>query len=205
MSAVTLLDYGLGNIRAFYNIYLALGVSVEVATSSDRVSAAKRIVLPGVGSFDHAMVQLRRLGFHEALDEAVQSRSVPVLGVCVGMQMLMDRSEEGVEQGLGWIRGSVAKFGEETSFDARPLPHMGWNRVSPCARHAIFGGLESPEFYFLHSYFCRPDDPAESLATTTYGASFSSVIARGNIIGVQFHPEKSHGWGVRLLKNFAEL
>ena len=205
MSAVTLLDYGLGNIRAFYNIYVALGISVEVATSSDRVSAAKRIVLPGVGSFDHAMVQLTRLGFREALDEAVQSRSIPVLGVCVGMQMLMDRSEEGVEQGLGWIRGSVAKFREENSFDALPLPHMGWNSVSATAPHAIFAGLESPEFYFLHSYFCRPDNPSESLATTSYGECFSSVIARGNVIGVQFHPEKSHGWGVRLLKNFAEL
>jgi glutamine amidotransferase len=205
MSAVTLLDYGLGNIRAFYNIYLALGISVEVATSSDRVLAANRIVLPGVGSFDHAMVRLTRLGFREELDEAARLRSIPVLGVCVGMQMLMDCSEEGVEQGLGWIRGSVAKFRTQSASDSLPLPHMGWNRVSATTPHAIFAGLESPEFYFLHSYFCRPEDPSESLATTSYGESFSSVIAWGNVIGVQFHPEKSHGWGVRLLKNFAEL
>jgi glutamine amidotransferase len=203
MSEVTLLDYGLGNIRAFHNIFSSLAVPVGVATSADEVKAARRIVLPGVGSFDHAMLQLARRGFREALDEAVLSRAVPVIGVCVGMQMMMDRSEEGDERGLGWINGSVVRFRQDR--EECPLPHMGWNRISTRADHGIFHGLESPEFYFLHSYFCTPDTPSHTLAISSYGVGFPSVIAHGNIIGVQFHPEKSHGAGVRLLKNFSEL
>lgn len=202
---VTLLDYGLGNIRAFHNIYSRLNFPVKIATSPRELSNAEKIILPGVGAFDWAMSRLNNSGLREVLDDLVLSQGVPVLGICVGMQMMANRSEEGMLAGLGWIDAEVKRFDDKTFVQKISLPHMGWNDVVPRGNSPLFRGLETSRFYFLHSYCFVPGNPSQTLATSHYGSEFTSAASNGHIYGVQFHPEKSHDWGVRLLKNFAEL
>jgi glutamine amidotransferase len=200
---ITIVDYGLGNVLAFANSYKRLGIPAAIARTADDLAHATKVILPGVGSFDHAMGLLNRSGMRDALVELATVARVPVLGVCVGMQMLGRSSEEGSEPGLGWIAGSVRKL---DSAPAAHLPHMGWNDVKPVAHGGLFAGLESNAlFYFLHSYYFRCDSDADVLATSQYGATFACAIKSGNIFGVQFHPEKSHSFGTRLLQNFAVL
>lgn len=201
---ITLVDYGLGNIQAFINIYKRLNINVRVAKTCDELSRAEKIILPGVGAFDWAMQKLENSGMRATLDELVLKKQCPVLGVCVGMQMMAMNSEEGELPGLGWFDAAVKRFDERLFTQKTHLPHMGWNDVTPVACD-LFGGLESPRFYFLHSYYISPADPAQVLATSNYNGHFASAICSGRIYGVQFHPEKSHHWGIRLLKNFAEL
>lgn len=205
---ITLVNYGLGNIQAFANIYRRLNIPVEVASTADELARAEKIILPGVGAFDWAMSRLNASGMRERLDELVMVRKCPVLGVCVGMQMMARRSEEGVLEGLQWIDGVVKKFDEATFTQLTHLPHMGWNDVVPRITHPLFKGMEnSPRFYFLHSYYYLPLKPDDNdvLAVTDYNGPFVSAVLSENILGTQFHPEKSHQWGVLLLKNFAEL
>lgn len=202
MSEVTIVDYGLGNIQAFAHIYDRLNISASVATTAAEIAAARRLILPGVGAFDWAMARLDRSGMRAALDHAVITDKRPVLGVCVGMQMMARSSEEGALGGLGWIDATVRRF-DEAALAGKPMPHMGWNDVSARSTDCLFDGIEAPRYYFLHSYYFAPADPADSLATTNYGGAFSAAVRRGNVYGTQFHPEKSHGWGVELLRNFA--
>lgn len=205
--AITLVDYGVGNVRAFANYYRRTGVDVATASTPGELLAAARVVLPGVGSFDHAMRELDRSGMRPALEELALQRRVPVLGVCVGMQMLTEGSEEGKEAGLGWVKGRVRRLpahGPDGS--PLPLPHMGWNTVRPVADAGVFAGMgDEPRFYFLHSYFVEVDDARQATATVEYGERFCCALAAGNLHGVQFHPEKSHRWGAALLSNFAAL
>lgn len=202
MADVTLVHYGLGNIQAFANIYQRLNLAVEVATTAAQLEQAQRLILPGVGAFDWAMARLNASGMREALDGAVLNRKVPVLGVCVGMQMMAERSDEGVEPGLGWIKGDVKAF--DFHSDGRlPLPHMGWNDIDPVSNDCLFAGIEAPKYYFLHSYCIVPTHGADALATADYGNRFVSAVRHDNIFGTQFHPEKSHNWGIDLLRNFA--
>ncbi len=201
---ITLVNYGLGNIQAFINIYKRLNIPVRVAQSADELAGAEKIILPGVGAFDWAMTKLDASGMRAALDDLVLAQHRPVLGVCVGMQMMARRSDEGAKSGLGWFDAEVKRFDESKFWHKTHLPHMGWNDVVPTSG-ALFRGLESPRFYFLHSYYFSPGDPAQMLATTDYNGIFTSAVCNGHIFGVQFHPEKSHHWGVQLLKNFAEL
>lgn len=200
---LTLIDYGLGNIQAFANLYKRLNIATEVAREPDAVYRASHIILPGVGAFDWAMDKLNKSGMRAALDEMVLERNCPVLGVCVGMQMMARRSDEGTAAGLGWLDAEVRRF-ETSGPNKLQLPHMGWNDVKPSGVSSILAGIEAPRFYFLHSYYFDCNDPAICLATTDYGGKFVSAAGRGKITGVQFHPEKSHGWGTHLLKNFAE-
>jgi imidazole glycerol-phosphate synthase subunit HisH len=202
MADVTLVHYGLGNIQAFAHIYQRLNLAVEVATTAAQLAAAQRLILPGVGAFDWAMARLNASGMRDALDDAVLNRKVPVLGVCVGMQMMAERSDEGFEPGLGWIKGEVKAF-DFHSEKQLPLPHMGWNDVDPASNDCLFAGIEAPKYYFLHSYCIVPTDDADALATADYGNRFVSAVRHGNIFGTQFHPEKSHNWGIDLLRNFA--
>lgn len=202
MAEVTLVDYGLGNIRAFANIYHSLNISVSIAQDVAGIGDAKRLILPGVGAFDWAMDRLNRSGLREALDRCVVQQGVPVLGVCVGMQMMADSSEEGSLPGLGWIEGRVQRF-DHASGDM-PLPHMGWNDVAPISRECLFADIDTPQFYFLHSYCFVPARSDAALAHARYGESFVAAVRKRNIFATQFHPEKSHHWGVKLLKNFAE-
>lgn len=201
---ITLVNYGLGNIQAFINIYRRLNIPVRVAQTADELAGADKIILPGVGAFDWAMTQLDASGMRATLDDLVLAQRRPVLGVCVGMQMMAKRSDEGYKSGLGWFDAEVKRFDESKFRHKTHLPHMGWNDVIPTFG-VLFMGMESPRFYFLHSYYFSPGDPGQILATTDYNGLFTSAVRNGHVFGVQFHPEKSHHWGVQLLKNFAEL
>ncbi|MCW8899122.1 MAG: imidazole glycerol phosphate synthase subunit HisH [Gammaproteobacteria bacterium] len=203
---ISIVDYGLGNILAFANIYKRLNIPVRIVSTSEELSTAERIVLPGVGSFDWAMTRLNESGMRENLDLLVLDKKIPIIGVCVGMQMMAKNSDEGHMDGLGWIDANVKRFDDTLFTQATHLPHMGWNDVIPVITHPIFSGLEvDAKFYFLHSYYFAESNPDNVLAQTDYNGLYSSSVHSNNIYGVQFHPEKSHHWGVRLLKNFAEM
>jgi len=203
---IAIIDYGLGNVRAFANIYKRLGIPACIAASAGELRGAEKIILPGVGAFDWAMKRLSESGMKETLEEQVVGQGRRVLGICVGMQMLAKRSDEGIMAGLGWIDAEVRKFDETILTAGMRLPHMGWNDVVPRETGCLFRGLElDARFYFLHSYYFAPNREEDVLAITDYNGPFASGIRAGNVFGVQFHPEKSHQWGIRLLKNFAEL
>jgi glutamine amidotransferase len=202
---IALVDYGLGNIQAFANIYRRLGIEAWAASTPQDLRRASRIILPGVGAFDWAMTRLQESGLRQALDEEVLGAKKPVLGVCVGMQMMATSSEEGTLPGLGWIDASVVKFDTRLLQGKTHLPHMGWNDVAPVSNENLFAGLDSPQYYFLHSYYIKPRSIENTLATANYGLTFTCSVRNGNVYGTQFHPEKSHQWGIGLLKNFAEL
>jgi glutamine amidotransferase len=203
---ITIVNYGLGNIAAFVNVYKRLNVDVKIAQTAAELRGAERIILPGVGAFDHAMDMLNASGMREPLDDLVLGGSTPVLGVCVGMQILADESDECTRRGLGWIPGMVRSFASASRSATLPLPHMGWNDVTPMAGDLLFRNLTNgARFYFLHSYFFDCSDVGQVEATAQYGVKFSCGVRSGNIHGVQFHPEKSHHFGVSLLKNFSEI
>ena len=202
---IALVDYGLGNIQAFANVYRRLGREAYPARTTSDLRHASRIILPGVGAFDWAMSRLQESGLREALDEEVLGSKKPVLGICVGMQMMARSSEEGVLPGLGWIDATVVKLDTRLLESRTHLPHMGWNDAKPSSSDTLFFGLAEPKYYFLHSYFIKPAREENILATSCYGVKFVSAVQSANIYGTQFHPEKSHQWGVQLLKNFAEL
>lgn len=203
---IVIVDYGLGNVQAFANIYKRLDIPVTFGRCADDLVDATHIVLPGVGAFDWAMERLTASGMRGALDRLVLEEKRPVLGICVGMQMMARRSDEGTAAGLGWFDADVRRFDESRIQGKTHLPHMGWNDVAPMSEQDLFNDLGgSARFYFLHSYYFAPHDPADVLATADYGDRFACAVRRGNVYGVQFHPEKSHGWGVQLLKNFAGL
>lgn len=199
---IGIIDYGLGNVLAFRNVYERLNIPVSVARTSGDLTNFTGLILPGVGAFDHAMERLEASGMRGSIEELVLRQGVPVLGVCVGMQMLAASSEEGRKPGLGWIGGVVRKF----RGPSLALPHMGWNDVRPVPGAQLFAGMENDaRFYFLHSYCFECRNPQDVLAVSDYGGGFTCAVQHGGIYGVQFHPEKSHHWGGQLLKNFAGL
>jgi len=203
---IAIVNYGLGNIHAIANIYKRLNIPARIASSAEDLTQAQKIVLPGVGAFDWAMTRLDQSGMRECLDDLVLRKGRPVLGICVGMQMMAKRSDEGRLEGLGWIDADVRRFDEDSFAHKTRLPHMGWNDVVPRKDGGLFRGLESgARFYFLHSYYFAPSQEGDVLAITDYNGSYASCVRSGNIFGVQFHPEKSHQWGIQLLNNFAEL
>lgn len=203
---ITIVDYGLGNIGAFLNMYKRMNIAACAAKTVEGLLGAKHIILPGVGAFDHAMDLLDASGMRPTLEEMVIGRKIPVLGVCVGMQILAEGSDEGSRSGLGWVPGRVHSFASEPGASALPLPHMGWNDVVPEGYQPLFAGLTAEaRFYFLHSFYVECTDPADRAASAHYGRDFSCAVGRGNVWGVQFHPEKSHHFGAALLKNFADL
>lgn len=202
---IKIIDYGLGNILAFQNVYKRLNVDVAVARNAGDLHGAAKLILPGVGAFDHAMELLEQSGMRQPLDDLVLDKRVPVLGICVGMQVLARSSDEGQAPGLGWIDGHVKDFRSLRQKDLL-IPHMGWNDVTPVSDTKLFDRLETgARFYFLHSYYFYCERRGDVAAVSTYGADFSSAVHCGNIYGVQFHPEKSHYFGTQLLRNFAEL
>jgi glutamine amidotransferase len=203
---ITLIDYGVGNIFAFQNVYKRLDIPTKIAKKQEDLADAKKLILPGVGSFDYAMAQLNASGMREKLDELVLEKKVPVIGICVGMQMMGNRSDEGKLEGLKWIDSEILKFDENLIQQRTKLPHMGWNDVAPINNHPLFIGLEKEAiFYFLHSFYFKCKNETESIAVSNYGISFSSAVHKDNIYGIQFHPEKSHQYGEKLLHNFANL
>lgn len=203
---IAIVDYGLGNIQAIANIYSRLGIVAAPAATADAIEQAERIILPGVGSFDWAMLSLDNAGLRAPLDHAARVARKPVLGICVGMQMMAHGSEEGQRDGLGWLDADVRRFGSGAAPAPEVLPHMGWNDVAPAQPSPLMHGLEADaRFYFLHSYYVAPRREGLTFAVTEYGGDFACGVQEGNCYGVQFHPEKSHAWGVQLLRNFATL
>jgi len=203
---ITIVNYGLGNTQAFANIFKRLNIPARIAATAEELAESKKIILPGVGAFDWAMTRLNESGMREQLDDLVVRRRCLVLGICVGMQMMAQRSDEGMLEGLGWMDAEVRKFDVTSIAGETHLPHMGWNDVSPRRDGCLFRSMESDaRFYFLHSYYFAPRQERDVLAVTDYNGSFASSVRKENIFGVQFHPEKSHQWGIRLLRNFAEL
>jgi len=203
---ISIFDYGIGNIQAIANIYKRLNIPVRIARTAEQLSGAERVILPGVGSFDWAMARLNNSGMRVVLDNLVLSKRRTVLGICVGMQMMAKRSDEGSLEGLGWIDAEVKKFDRAAPSHRAYLPHMGWNDVEPRCQESLFKEIGATgRFYFLHSYYFLPKDQKMILGVTDYGGAFASCVRAGNIYGVQFHPEKSHQWGIQLLKNFAVM
>jgi glutamine amidotransferase len=203
---ITILDYGLGNVGAFANVYKRMNIPARMARTASDLDGAERIVLPGVGAFDHAMNLLDASGMRDALEQKVVEERVPVLGVCVGMQMLAEGSDEGERPGLGWIPGRVRHFSHVGANQSLPMPHMGWNDVTPALDQRLFAGLEeAARFYFLHSYYFECDEQSDAAAHSLYGAEFACAVRREHVYGVQFHPEKSHHFGAALLSNFAKV
>jgi imidazole glycerol-phosphate synthase subunit HisH len=205
---IHVVDSGLGNIRAICNMLRRLDIEVAVASRPEQLAGAGRVILPGVGAFDRGMENLRRNGFEPALRERALDARVPVLGVCLGMQLLARRSGEGSAAGLGWLDAEVVHLRRLSPSGGAALrvPHIGWNYIDyDAARHPLVADLpQEPRFYFDHGYAVQCSDPGEALAQTEYGdVRFASIVGRENIAGVQFHPEKSHRFGMRLLENFA--
>ncbi len=203
---ITIIDYGVGNINAFINVYKRVDVIVKIAKTREDLIGSQKLILPGVGHFDHAMTQLNNSGMRDTLDKLVLVEKVPVIGICVGMQMMANSSDEGTMEGLKWIDASVRKFDESKINQVTRLPHMGWNDVKPVKQIPLFNGLEKEAiFYFLHTYYFECNNPNDIMAVTEYGGEFASAAHHENKYGIQFHPEKSHSYGETLLHNFAKL
>jgi glutamine amidotransferase len=203
---ITIVDYGVGNIYAFQNVYKRLNIPTKIARTVDDLKEVDKLILPGVGAFDYAMTQLNTSGMRERLDDLVLKDKIPVIGICVGMQMMGNKSDEGELEGLKWIDAEILKFDETLIEQRTKLPHMGWNDVTPKAEHPLFIGLEKDAiFYFLHSYYFKCNNENDSIAVSDYGINFTSSANHENVYGIQFHPEKSHQYGEILLHNFAKL
>ncbi|WP_164126629.1 imidazole glycerol phosphate synthase subunit HisH [Sphingobacterium luzhongxinii] len=203
---ITIIDYGVGNINAFVNVYKRVDVPVKIARTKEDLDGAEKLILPGVGHFDHAMTQLNNSGMRDSLDKMVLEEKVPVIGICVGMQMMANHSDEGKLDGLKWIDASVRKFDESTIKQVTRLPHMGWNDVKPVKDISLFKGLEKEAiFYFLHTFYFECNHQEDIMAVTDYGINFASAAHHENKFGIQFHPEKSHHYGEILLHNFAKF
>jgi len=203
---ISIVNYGLGNIKAFTNIYKNLNIPHKIVSRSEDLRETDKIIIPGVGAFDHAMKSLNNSGMREKLDKMVLEDKIPVIGICVGMQMLARSSEEGNEKGLGWIDGIVKKFDPSKLSRKEPLPHMGWNNMIIKKECKLLENLgNDPRFYFLHSYYFECEKEKNILAAAKYGEEFACVINSYNIYGIQCHPEKSHSFGIQLLKNFGEM
>lgn len=201
---IGIINYGSGNIQAVANIYKKAGIIFKIINKVDDFHGVDKFILPGVGAFDATMEVLNTSGLREILDYYVLNEKKPVLGICVGMQIMSEGSEEGVQSGLGWIKGRVKKF-DKTKLIQKPyIPHMGWNTIQPTGDFLLFDKLEQNlGFYFVHSYYFDTTFSDNILAETYYGDNFASSVYTENIMGVQFHPEKSHTNGIQLLKNFA--
>lgn len=200
---ITIVDYNMGNLGSISNMLKKLGVDAVVTADARAIASARKLILPGVGAFDAGMDNLERSGLLPVLNERVSQAGVPTLGICLGMQLMTRSSEEGTRQGLGWIDAEALRFRPASA--ALKVPHMGWNRVMTTRSTALTDGLpDEPRFYFVHSYFVHCHDASDVLLTTPYGEVFHSAFQRGNVSGVQFHPEKSHKFGMALLRNFAE-
>ncbi len=202
---IGIIDYGVGNIKAFANIYKSFNISFKIVRNISELDNVSKLILPGVGSFDHAMTSLQNSGMKDKLDDLVLEKKLPIIGICVGMQMLAKSSDEGVLEGLGWINGVVKKF-DKSKIKNAPLPHMGWNTLNIEKQNKIFDNIEEdPRYYFLHSYYFECNNKEDVIATATYGERFERMVNHENIYGIQCHPEKSHHNGIQLLKNFGEL
>jgi glutamine amidotransferase len=203
---IAIVDYGSGNIAAIANIYKQLKIPHVVSGEPGVLAAAERYILPGVGAFDTVMGDLARLNLVETLNEEVVGKGKKALGICVGMQILADGSDEGDQPGLGWIPGRIRRIDAGRIATQPKLPHMGWNSIRARGDAPMLRDVDLERgFYFLHNYYFDPDSEADVMATVAYGGDLTCAVRRGNVYGLQFHPEKSHGNGMAIFRNFAEL
>ena len=201
---IHIVDYGMGNLGSMLNMFKRLGVQARIEADPEALRSATKLILPGVGAFDAAMSRITAVpGLREVLEHKALTEQAPILGVCLGMQLLTNRSEEGSLPGLGWIPAVTRRFPQQAHLK---VPHMGWNLALPTTSSPMTAEVgPEPRYYFVHSYYVSVTDPAHALMRTHYGLDFDSAIGRDNIFGVQFHPEKSHRFGMQILKNFAAL
>jgi glutamine amidotransferase len=202
---LVIVDYGVGNLASIRNMLKKIGVEGVISSRAEDILKADKLILPGVGAFDTCAQKLQESGLLETLQQKVIRDKTPVLGVCVGMQLLTQGSEEGKLPGLGWIKGQIVKFKKEQLPASFKIPHMGWREVKLNKQSKLFSEMfEEPRFYFVHSYHPVLDNPEDALMTADYGYSFVAGMEHDNIMGVQFHPEKSHKFGMKLLDNFVK-
>ena len=203
---IVIVNYGLGNLGSILNMLRKIGAEAMISSAPREIGDAQKIILPGVGAFDNGMKNLEERGLVPLLTEMVLFRRTPVLGICLGMQLLGESSEEGTLPGLGWIEARALHFRFPEADRTLKIPHMGWNTVEAKKESPLFSGVDAESrFYFVHSYYVDCRCPEDVLTTTWHGLEFTSSLQRGNIFGVQFHPEKSHKFGLKLLKNFVEV
>lgn len=199
---IVVVDYGMGNLGSIFNMLKKIGAVAHISSDHHEIELAEKLILPGVGSFDNGMRNLKDKGLFPVLRRKVIDNGTPILGICLGMQLLSRKSEEGSIPGLGWIDADTVKLRFEAGVGLK-IPHMGWNTVEPIPNSTLFAGLEEDNrFYFVHSYHIVCDSHENILGQTNYGFFFTSAVVRRNIYGVQFHPEKSHKFGMRLMQNF---
>lgn len=202
---ITIIDYGMGNLGSIYNMFKKIGVESKITSDIEEIKNAQKILLPGVGAFNNAMIRINESGFQDILTKKALIEKIPVLGICLGMQLLTDGSEEGDLPGLGLIPAKTIRFNFSNKEDLK-IPHMGWNSVYESNSSYLTKDLpEEPRFYFVHSYYVKAENGKNSILRTNYGIEFDSAIQKDNIFGVQFHPEKSHKFGMKLLENFTKL
>lgn len=203
---IAIVDYGIGNLGSLANMLRKIGANPVVSSDPLLISKAKKLLLPGVGSFDKGIKNLADKDLVPLLNELVLEKKIPILGICLGMQLFSKNSEEGKLSGLGWLDAETTMFKFENRSPKLKVPHMGWNNINIRQKHPLLTNLEADNrFYFVHSYHVVCSNPDNILASTSYGIDFASMILKDNIMGAQFHPEKSHKFGMRLLKNFVEL
>lgn len=198
---IVIIDYNCGNIASVANIIKKAGARAEISSDPNVISKATKLILPGVGSFDYGMNQLKQLNLIDPIRDHV-NKGKYILGICLGMQLMGNRSDEGLSEGLSLVDAEIKRFPESKNL---PVPHMGWNEVKVQKRNELIAINEFRKFYFVHSYYIKCNDPEIVLCTTDYGINFASAIAQKNVLGVQFHPEKSHKYGLDLIKSFINL
>ena len=202
---IAIVDYGLGNLGSIKNMLKKIGVESQITGDISAIDSATKLILPGVGAFDNGMENLNATGLHECLNRKVLQQKTPILGICLGMQLMTKSSEEGKLQGLGWIDAQTIKFRFDDPAQLKTVPHMGWEYVNAVKKSNLIKDMHAdPRYYFVHSYYVNCMERSDELLLANYGNDFVAGFERDNIVGVQFHPEKSHKYGMRLLKNFIE-